>query len=172
MQVFVDLCYLTVQRSTDIRLLRLSQIDWQTRLIRFVPTKTEDSSGAAVDWPITPEIEAVLKRAEELRRRVKVQSITDDYVILDQDGQPKTADACLQAWREAMVRAKLAHKNYTVKDIAKAMTDARRAGYDLDALQVAGTHTDRSTTEDYIKQREVPVSIVRLNLPADNAKQD
>lgn len=172
MQVLIDLCYLTMQRSTDIRLLRLSQIDWQTRLIRFLPTKTEDSSGAAVDWPITPEIEAVLKRAEELRRRVKVQSISDDYVILDQDGQPKTAKACLQAWRKAMARAKLADRQYTIKDIrAKAMTDAKRAGYDLDALQVAGVHTDRATTEDYIKQREVPVSVVHLHLPAGHAKR-
>lgn len=51
------------------------------------------------------------------------------------------------------------------------MSDAKRAGYDLDALLVDGVHTDRSMTEDYIKQREVPVSIVRLHPPIGYAKQ-
>jgi hypothetical protein len=54
-----------------------------------------------------------------------------------------------------------------VKDIrAKALMDAKRAGYDIEALQVAGAHADRSTTEVYLKQREVPLPIVRLKLPA------
>ena len=51
MQVFVDLCYLKCQRSTEIRNLRWADIDAKRKLIRFVPSKTEDSSGEAVDWP-------------------------------------------------------------------------------------------------------------------------
>lgn len=71
-----------------------------------------------------------------------------------------------------MARAGLGEKDYTIKVFrAKAMSDAKRAGYDLDALQAAGIHTDRSTTEDYIKQREVPVSIVRLHPAIRYAKQ-
>ncbi|ESH90737.1 hypothetical protein B551_0222460 [Cupriavidus sp. HPC(L)] len=59
-----------------------------------------------------------------------------------------------------MERAGLAKKDYTIKDIrAKAMTDASKAGYDLDELQVAGAHAEGSTTQGYIKQREVPVSL-------------
>lgn len=46
------------------------------------------------------------------------------------------------------------------------MTDAKSAGYDIDELQVAGAHADHATTKDYIKQREVPVSTVKLQLPA------
>jgi hypothetical protein len=66
-----------------------------------------------------------------------------------------------------MTRAGLKGKPYTVKDIrAKALTDAKKAGYDIDALQVAGAHAVRATTAAYIKQREVPVSSVRLSLPA------
>lgn len=166
MQVFVDLCYLTCQRSTDIRELRWSQVDRQAGLIHFVPSKTEDSSGEAVDWPITPEIEDVLRRARELRRDIKVQALADDYVVVDRKGKVKTAAACRDAWRDALKRADLKGKDYTVKDIrAKALTDAKKAGYDIEALQVAGAHTDRSTTEGYIKQREVPVSTVHLALP-------
>ncbi len=167
MQVFVDLCYLTCQRSTDVRELRWSQVDRPAGVIHFVPSKTEDSSGEAVDWPITPEIEDVLRRAKELRRNIKVQALADDFVLVDRSGKPKTAAACRDAWRDALVRAKLEGKDYTVKDIrAKALTDAKKAGYDIEALQVAGAHTDRATTEGYIKQREVPVSTVRLQLPA------
>jgi hypothetical protein len=45
------------------------------------------------------------------------------------------------------------------------MTDARRAGYEPDALQAAGARTDRSTTQGHIKSSEVPVSIVVLHRP-------
>ena len=161
MQCLIDLCYLTCQRSTDIRLLRYDQIDWEGRVIHFVPTKTEDSSGEAVDWPITPDIEAVLTRAKLLE-----PAFGQTYVIRDRKGKPRTAAACREAWLGAKERAGLADKPYTIKDIrAKAMTDAKRAGYDIDALQVAGAHTDRSTTAGYIKSRDVPVSTVLLHLP-------
>jgi integrase len=167
MQVFVDLCYLTCQRSTDIRLLRWSQVDEAAAVIRFKPTKTKKSSGVAVDWPITPEIAAVLKRAKAIAKSAKVRSLTEDYVIVNSQGKPKTAAACRDAWRDAIDRAKIGNPDYVVKDIrAKALTDAKRAGYDIEALQVAGAHTDRATTESYIKQKEVPLSTVRLHLPA------
>ena len=71
-----------------------------------------------------------------------------------------------------MQRAGLGDKPYRIKDIrAKAMTDAKRSGYDLEALQVAGTHTDRSTTEGYIKSREVPVSTVGCTFPTTNRRE-
>ena len=161
MQVFVDLCYLTCQRATEIRNLRWADIDWDRELIRFVPTKTEDSSGEAVDWPITKEIARVLRRAR------KIEPIGGEYVVHDRKGNPKTMASCRDAWNDAKARAGLADAPYTIKDIrAQALTDAKRAGYDIDELQVAGAHADRATTEDYIKQRDVPISNVRLTLPA------
>jgi integrase len=130
-------------------------------VIHFLPSKTEDSSGEAVDWPLTPEINAVLSHAKLLS-----PTFGQKYVIRDRRGNPKTDQACRDAWEGAMARAGLSDKPYTIKDIrAKAMTDAKRAGYDLDALQVAGAHTDRSTTQGYIKSREVPLSTVVLHLP-------
>ncbi|MGA7781152.1 MAG: tyrosine-type recombinase/integrase [Paraburkholderia sp.] len=171
MQCFIDLCYLTAQRSTEIRNLRWnvdegerftsSYIDRESGVIHFLPSKTEDSSGEMVDWPITPEIEAVLDRARKLD-----PAFGQTYVIRDKHGKPKTDQACRDAWEGAMDRCGLDEAPYTIKDIrAKALTDAKKAGYDIDALQVAGAHTDRSTTEGYIKSREVPVSTVRLALP-------
>lgn len=170
-QCFVDLCYLTIQRSTEIRLLRWapdpgspggsSWVDWDADVIHFVPTKTEDSTAEAVDWPITPEIKAVLKRAQSIG---KVKS--SQYVIHSLDGKPYEASALLAAWKRAAKRAGLGHTRYTVKDIrAKAITDAENAGYSLEQLQVAAVHADPKTTEIYLKSRSVPISEVRLKLP-------
>ncbi|KVO11767.1 tyrosine-type recombinase/integrase [Burkholderia ubonensis] len=166
MQCFVDLCYLTCQRSTEIRLLRWDQIDREAGVIHFVPTKTEDSSGEAVDWPITPDIDAVLARAKLLD-----PAFGQTYVIRDKKGNPKTDQACRDAWDGAIERVakfdtSIAGKPYTIKDIrAKALTDAKRAGYAIEELRVAGAHTDTATTETYIKSREVPRSNVILHLP-------
>jgi hypothetical protein len=158
MQCFVDLCYLTVQRSTDVRLLPRANID--DAMIHFVPSKTEDSSGEAVDWPITAEIRAVLDRA-------KLLEPLSEYVIRDKDGQPKTAKAVRDAWNDAKRRAGLKDLPYTVKDIrAKALTDAEKAGYSKEELRIAAAHTTAETTEIYLKNKQVPVSSVRLALPA------
>ncbi|MGE5623102.1 MAG: tyrosine-type recombinase/integrase [Bacillota bacterium] len=159
MQCFIDLCYLTAQRSTDVRLLKWTAVDEPAKLIHFEPSKTEDSSGVAVDWPITREIGAVLKRAK------KLEPICD-YVIRDRNGKPKTAAAVRDAWKDACDRAGLAGKKYTIKDIrAKALTDGMKAGHSMEDLRIAGAHTDVETTAIYIKQREVPVSNVRLKIP-------
>lgn len=84
------------------------------------------------------------------------------YVVRDEKGELKTDSACYVAKR----RTKLAKMPYTVKDIRpKAITNAKRAGYDSDAPQVATAHADRATTEIYIKSREVPLSSVRLSVP-------
>ncbi|SEB24735.1 tyrosine-type recombinase/integrase [Paraburkholderia sartisoli] len=163
MQCFVDLCYLTAQRSTEIRLLKWSQIDRAAGVIHFVPTKTEDSSGIAVDFTINPEIEAVLDRVRSLDAQPR---IGDAPVIHALDGTAYGATAVRSAWDRATERVSLADKGYTVKMIrAKALTDAERAGYDIKALQIAAAHSDTKTTEIYLKQRDVPVADVRLRIP-------
>lgn len=169
MQCFIDLCYLTAQRSTDVRLLKWSsiEVDWESKkkisgVIHFEPSKTEDSSGVAVDWPITQEILSVLTRAK------KLQPICD-YVIRDKKGKPKSAAAVRDAWNDACDRAGLKETPYTIKDIrGKAMTDGKKAGHSMEDLQIAGAHTNAATTAIYIKQREVPVSNVRLKMPKLN----
>lgn len=167
MQCMVDLCYLTAQRSTEIRNLKWSDIDRKAGVIHFVPTKTEDSSGVRVDFRITPEIEAVLARVQTIDGR---PSIGDIPVIHTQKGKPYAANTVLKAWKVAAERAKLAELGYTIKDIrAKALTDGVRDGYSIEALQVAGAHTTKEMTEDYIKQRNVPVADVRLRIPRSAA---
>jgi len=168
MQCFVDLCYLTAQRSTEIRLLKWSQVDRERGVIHFLPTKTEDSSGIAVDFVISPEIAAVLDRVREIDGGV--QFIGDAPVIhtFDDKGRsvPYGATGVRSAWDRAAERVQLHEKGYTVKMIrAKALTDAARAGYDIKALQEAAAHSTPKMTEDYIKQRDVPMADVRLRVP-------
>lgn len=159
MQCFVDLCYLTMQRSTDVRNLEWSQIEGD--IIHFLPSKTEDSSGEPVDWPVTPAIKAVLDRAR------KLQPIGGTFVIRDKDGNAKTAKAVRDCWNDARNRAELDAKKYTVKDIrAKAFTDAEKQGYSKEELRIAAAHTTQETTEIYLKDKQVPVSNVRLHMPA------
>lgn len=160
MQCFVDLCYLTFQRSTDVRMLRKSQVDRAAGVIHFVPSKTEDSSGVRVDFRITPEIDAVLARLDD----IGVGS--SKHVVHARDGTPYGATAVRSAWQRAAARAALDGFGYTVKDIrAKALTDADRAGHDMKALKIAAAHADERTTHIYLKQRTVPVSGIRMHLP-------
>lgn len=164
MQCFVDLCYLTAQRSTEIRELTWGQVDREAGVIHFVPSKTEDSSGVAVDWPITPEVGAVLDRVREIDGVVKrIGTLT---VIHALDGKMYAAAAMRMAWNSACERAGLGDTRYTVKDIrAKAATDAKREGYDLDDIMTGLAHTDAKTTEIYLKQREVKLANLRLKVP-------
>ena len=163
MQCMIDLCYLTAQRSTEIRNLRWSDIDRQAGVIHFVPSKTEDSSGIRVDFTITPEIDVVLARIREIDGR---PTIGDAPVIHTKKGGRYAANTVLKAWKAAAARAELSGQRYTVKDIrAKALTDGERAGYDVKALQIAAAHTDEKMTKAYLKQRDVPVAEVRLKLP-------
>lgn len=163
MQCFIDLCYLTAQRSTEIRNLKWSDVDRPAGVIHFIPSKTEDSSGVRVDFKITPEIDAVLACIREIDGR---PSIGDMPVIHTRKGKRYAANTILKAWKTAAQRAKLTEFRYTVKDIrAKALTDGERAGYDVKALQIAAAHTDEKMTETYLKQRNVPVADVRLHVP-------
>lgn len=164
----VDLCYLTLQRSTEIRDLRwrktddktVNWVDRENGVIHFVPSKTRDSSGVAIDWPITDEIEAVLELA---RTTGKIKS---PYVVHDRSGSHWDNEAALRVWKRACRAAGLGQHKYTIKDIrAKAMTDAKAQGYDMDALMIAAAHTDIATTKVYMKDRKTPLSNIHLRLP-------
>jgi integrase len=167
MQCFIDLCYLTLQRSTEIRLLKWSDVDRAAGVIHFLPTKTEDSSGIAVDITITPEIVAVLERIATIDGYTRIGAAPVIHAI---DGSEYAPGAFRAAFDRAAERAELSELGYTVKMVrAKALTDAERAGYDIKALQAAAAHSSQSTTEIYFKQREVPVADVRLRIPRSAA---
>lgn len=162
----VDLCYLTAQRSTEIRSLLwkkdgedCSWVDRDKGVIHFMPSKTRDSSGLAIDWPITPEIDAVLERA---RSTGKIKS---NLVIHNQNGKFQSDTSALAVWKRACKSVGI-EQSYTIKDIrAKALTDAERAGYDVKEIKDAAAHAKISTTETYFKQRNIPLSKILLTIP-------
>jgi len=156
MQCYVDLLYLLYQRTTDVRLLKWSDVS--DGFINFKPTKTEKSSNISVKIPISPPIQAVLDRAKA------IGLVKGLYVIHTIKGQPYATRGVGTAWTRACERAGIA--NATLKDLrAKALTDAKKAGYTIEQLSVAAAHTDAQMTGTYIKRREVSSSEVVMALP-------
>lgn len=152
----MDLYYLMYQRGTDVRLLRTNELDADE--IEFTPTKTENSSGATVRVAVTQDMRDVVTK---LKKIAKLRSI---YLIHDEQGQPLTSRKARDIFAKACNKAGIC--GITLKDIrAKAATDATKAGYSESQLQTALAHTDGSTTRDYIRNRETPVSEVVLRLP-------
>jgi integrase len=165
-QCFLDLCFLTTARPTEIRVLRESQI--YDGVLHFLPSKTEQSSAATVDWPITPEIEAVLKRARSLN---KLQAVGrgDASVIQTRDGSRYSATGLFSMWKRARTEAeqKVAGcAKVTTRDIRPyALTSAEKAGARIEDLRKAAAHTTTATTEGYLDQYRQVVSPIRMTLP-------
>lgn len=156
-QCYLDLCYLIFQRVTEIRLLRKDDI--RGGCIHFTPSKTADSTGASVAVPITPQIQAVLDRAAAC-----YPGLASDYVIHTRTGSAYTPRSLRVVWRSVAKRNGI--EGITQRDIRPmAMTNAKRAGYRLEQLQVAATHADPAMTKHYIRDSDVPVSEVAMSLP-------
>ncbi len=154
--LYMHLLYLFYQRGTDVRLLKRDQV--QGDAIPFRPTKTERSSGARVQVPISEEARSVLEKAKNI---AKLRSM---YVIHDEEGQPFTARGIGDIFRRACKKTGI--KGLSLKDIrSKAATDAKEMGYSDAQLQTALAHTDPSTTRVYLRGRKLPVSEVILRLP-------
>jgi hypothetical protein len=162
-QCYHDLSFLLYQRTTDVRHLRRAQASGG--VIHFEPSKTARSSGAAVDVPITPAIQAVLDRAAALS---KEWEIVCPYVIHTRQGAPFTRSGIHSAYRRAdeTLHGKdgLLHLNPKAL-LPFAMTEAKKRGYTTEQLRVGRAHTSIKTTEGYIQMHEVPVSQVMLELP-------
>jgi integrase len=155
-QLFADLCYLTGQRSTDIRELQWSSINCQ--MIHFVPSKTEDSSGKSVDVPLTAPIIDVLIQLDEMR--------LGKHVIHTRTGTVYTAHGIGTLWERARIEAGV-DAGATIKALrAKHATDAKKLGYSEQEIQVSLAHTDAGTTRTYLKERVTDTSVVSLKVPS------
>lgn len=158
---FLELCFLTTARPTEIRLLEENQIN--AGVIHFTPSKTEDSSGATVDWPVTPEIDRLLKRARALNK-LKAGLGGNAYVIQERSGSCYTRTGLWSVWKKARAAAGVA--DVTTHDVrAFALTTAEKMGYKLEDLRKAAAHTRTSTTEGYLHKYRQVVSSLRLTLP-------
>lgn len=158
LQCYMDLCYLMYQRSTEIRLLKKNRIDLAKMQIEFTPTKTERSSGASVIVPISEAIAEVIRRAMNFSKKECT------YLFHTDEEQPYTTNGIGTAFRRAAERAGI--EGATLKGLrAKALTDAKIAGYEMKQLRIAAAHTDEAMTEEYIKIRLPERSEVILAMP-------
>ncbi len=162
LQCYHDLSFLLAQRTTDIRLLERSQIRGSS--IRIEPSKTLHSSGAAVDLPITPAIQAVLDRAAAI---TKSWSMLCPYVIHTRQGTAYTRSGIYTAYKHA---DEALHGGKTTGLNPKALrpyalTKARQDGYSKEQLQTTAAHASLGTTEGYLQSHDVPVSAVIMRLP-------
>jgi integrase len=151
MQRLIGVAYLTLQRITDIRLLRWDQVT--ANGVHFKPTKTDGTTAAEVVIPMGPALAALL---------LPVQP--EGYVFTSRSGRPYAATGVRTAFVRACARAGV--EGATPKDLrAKAVTDAKRAGFTLAEISVATTHSSEAMTAAYVKRAEAPTTAVTLTLP-------
>ncbi|MDR5736176.1 tyrosine-type recombinase/integrase [Caballeronia sp. LZ025] len=159
-QCIVDMAYLCWQRAIDVRMLRDAQIEGGA--IRFKPTKTAKSSGKMVDIAITPSIDAVIERAEGIKRKYQIIS---PYLFPSTKGTPYTKSGLHSMWRRAKARAKVT-EDVVFKDLrALGATDAARQGKDKKQIQTRLAHTSGRTSEIYIKEVIAERSEMDVALP-------
>lgn len=187
MQCAWDLAYLTMQRlkdvfainpQTDIVDAGENPVAWDAKLgnfIRFLPSKTKHSTGDAMLFPITPQVNAVLDRAYALKRgygevlpcgkRSRRVRIANPFLLFHTfRGQPYKRNQVAKCVREARERAGV--EDATFRDLRpKATKDAKRQGYRPDQLQTALVHASVTTTEGYMRGIGAEVSPVVLPLP-------
>lgn len=143
MRCVFELTYLTGQRIGDVLAIRLSDVSEAG--ITFQQQKT----GAKVLISMTPDLDAVVKRAKALPRPIRGMTL-----ICNRKGKPVDYGSVKDAWARA--RAAAGVEDARIHDLrAKALTDTKRQGNDAQKL---GGHSSARMTERYIRLREHEVA--------------
>jgi integrase len=160
----IDMTYLLWARAIDIRMLKVSQID--NGMIRIQSSKTRNTSGQAVDIVITPQIQAVIDRSNEIKKRYGVKS---EYLLPSQKGTPYVKSGLTSMWGRARERAAIDDPlvmQVQFRDLRSlGATDARKAGEEKEEVRKRLTHTSVETTEIYLKESVAELSAIDLKLP-------
>lgn len=165
-QCMVDMTYLCWARAIDVRTLKESQID--NGVIRLKPSKTAKTSGKALDIVITPEIQAVIDRAREIKKKYEVIS---PYLFPTRQGKPYSKSGLFSMWDRARDRLGIGKDSPPAERIqfrdlrALGATDAARAGQTKDDIRKRLVHTTSKTSEIYIKDVVPEVSDIAMKLP-------
>jgi integrase len=166
-RLFLELTYLTRQRPTETRLLRESAV--LVDRIRFVPSKTEASSGEQIETVRSPRIDKILARLRALRaERTKTRKVVplneDPYLLVSEDGEPFTKSGLNSVWRRA--RAAAGVGKVTTRDIRPyALSQMEEAGHPVEAIREAAAHTTTAQTDGYLNQHRERFSRIVLKAP-------
>lgn len=156
----IDMSYLLWARAIDIRTLKEAQIEHGR--IRIKPSKTQKSSGKAVDITITRDIQEVIDRARALKLKY---GLISPFLFPTQKGNAYARSSLGSMWDRAKERIGMTD-DVVFKDLrALAATDAARRGEDRGAIQKRLVHTSSSTTDIYIKEVVPDVSEIPMALP-------
>lgn len=138
----IDMSYLLWARGIDIRMLKESQIE--DGRIRIKPTKTQKTSGKAVDIVVTPEIAEVIARARGLKIKY---GLISQFVFPTQKGGAYTRSGLSSMWDRAKERIGM-KDDVVFRDIrALAATDAARRGENRSDIEKRLVHTSGKTTD-------------------------
>lgn len=141
----IDMCYLTAQRINDVLTIRLSDISADG--ISFQQQKT----GNKLLVRMTPDIEQTIGAAKATKAKSRVASI---YLFSARAGKAREYRTVRDKWDEACAASGVADAH--LHDLrAKGMTDTERQGNNAQTL---GGHTDRRTTQIYIRLRDTPTA--------------
>lgn len=159
----IDVLYLTGQRPSDVLALR-----WQRDPedpdaphvcdagLRFRPSKTRKSTGAAVLIEWTPRLRDAVQRLRaihaerQLSKRMEQRHVSG-YLFGTVAGKELTYWGASSQWRRAVKRAGV--PDAELRDIrAKALTD-KDAAEGMGAAQRMGAHSTQAQTADYIRHR-------------------
>lgn len=136
----MDFCYLTAQRISDVLKVRLSDITEDG--VYFEQGKT----GKKLRVEITPDLAEVIGRAKGLHNKVRGMTL-----FHGRGGKQYGYFGISSMFRRACKKAGV--ENFHIHDLrAKGLTDADRQGHNSQRL---GGHSNRATTEHYIKRRVV-----------------
>lgn len=143
LQIIMDMCYLTGQRIGDVLKIEYSHL--LDDGIFFEQQKT--GKKLIVGW--TPELIAVVERAKESSYKIK----SHRYLLSGRAGTMRKHSNVWRHFKDAARAAGLG--DITVHDLrAMAGTEAERQGMDPTALL---GHTDRRTTQIYLRDRSAKV---------------
>ena len=130
---------LTALRKTDIRMLKLTQIN--DGLITVKLSKTDrNATGKTLEFDITPAVQAILDQAAKLPGRAR--SI---FVFPTRKGTPYSESGMQSAWRRAKKKAGMEDVDVVFRDLRTTeLNEVKKAGGD--ATATAG-HADQRTTD-------------------------
>lgn len=143
LQCVMDLCYLTGQRIGDV--LKIERGHLTDDGIFFEQQKT--GKRLVIGW--TPELHAVVERAKNALGPVTAMR----YLLAGRAGKKRAHTNVWRSFKAAVDAAGI--KDVTLHDLrAMSGTEADRQGMDPSALL---GHTDRRTTQIYLRDRSVKV---------------
>ena len=141
----IDMCYLTAQRINDVLTIRFSDISAEG--IAFQQQKT----GAKLLVRMTPDIEQTIATAKTTKAKSRIASL---YLFAARAGKAREYRTVRDKWEQACAAAGITDAH--LHDLrAKGMTDTERQGNNAQTL---GGHTDRRTTQIYIRLRNTPTA--------------